>query len=70
MKQLDCQGVPLHGKGKISIMKLPSTEEVNKKIRKSWSINPKTKIVPNKKKKYNRAFTKIELQKILKKEDF
>lgn len=36
------------------------------KVRKSWAINPKTRIVPNKK----RELSDKELKKILKEEDF
>jgi hypothetical protein len=39
------------------------------KVRKYWGINPKTRVVENKK-KYNRAITKQELNKIRKEEDF
>jgi hypothetical protein len=71
MENLDCQGINPGGKGKISLGKLlPEQHEVYKKIRKGWSINPKTRIVKNKKKKYNRTLVKIETKKLLRKEDF
>jgi hypothetical protein len=39
------------------------------KIRRTWSINPRTKIKESKK-KYNRGLTKKEVRNILEKEDF
>ena len=39
-----------------------------RKIRKSWSISPVTKVKPNKK-LYKRALTKKEIHKILKEDD-
>ena len=38
--------------------------------RKTWAINPKTRIVPNKKKKNNKLFTDKELKKFHQEEDF
>jgi len=65
---LDCQGVPPNGKGKISI-RLPSNYEIYKKERKTWKINPKTKIKESKK-VYNRKLTKKEIDKFRKEEDY
>jgi hypothetical protein len=48
-------------KGKGKSMKL--------KIRRVWSINPRTRIKGSKK-KYDKKLTKKELEDILKKEDF
>ena len=33
------------------------------KIRKAWDINPVERVVPNKKRKYNRAKDKVEIKK-------
>lgn len=38
--------------------------------RKTWTINPKTRVVPNKKKQNNKLFTDKELKKFLQGEDF
>jgi hypothetical protein len=40
------------------------------KVRKLWAINPKTRIVPNKKKKNDKLFTDKELKKFREEEDF
>lgn len=37
--------------------------ECYKKIRKFWKIKPQTKILPNKKKKYNRGKVKQQFKK-------
>jgi hypothetical protein len=38
--------------------------------RKTWEINPKTRIVPNKKKKNEKLFTDKELKKFREEEDY
>ncbi len=43
--------------------------DIYKKIRREWKINPKTKILPNKKKKYNISLTKQKIDKIRRGED-
>lgn len=64
VQPMDCQGIPLgSSKGKIVI----SQQEVRKKVRKGWIVNPKTRVVPNKKRK---ELTKIEVERIRKQEDF
>jgi hypothetical protein len=42
--------------------------DVTVKIRRKWAINPKTRVIPNKKK--DRKFTDKELKKIHQEEDF
>ena len=37
--------------------------EIYKRLRKTWERNPKTQVVPNKKKLYNRSKTKVNLKK-------
>lgn len=38
--------------------------------RRTWAINPKTRVVPNKKKKNDKLFTDKELKKFRNEEDF
>lgn len=44
--------------------------DVHADERKTWEINPKTRVVPNKKKKNDKLFTNKELKKFRDEEDF
>ena len=44
--------------------------DVHSNKRKTWTINPKTQIIPDKREKNKKLFTEKELRKIHKQEDF